>query len=103
MWPVAQQTPRASLHRSDIHLLNRHSFLPTQPVLKVRVHVPGAYWRGDENRGMLQRIYGTAWRSKQELTAYHDFKAEAARRCTWFCMLAALYQGHGVVAAVTSL
>lgn len=34
---------------------------------------------------MLQRIYGTAWRTKQELSAYYDFKAEAARRC---CMAA---------------
>ncbi|KAK9806451.1 hypothetical protein WJX73_008525 [Symbiochloris irregularis] len=42
--------------------------------------VAGAYWRGDENRAMLQRIYGTAWRSKDELAAYHNFRAEAARR-----------------------
>lgn len=42
--------------------------------------VAGAYWRGDENRAQLQRIYGTAWRSKDELDAYHTLKIEAARR-----------------------
>ncbi len=30
----------------------------------------GAYWRGDENRQQLQRIYGTAWQSKEQLEAY---------------------------------
>ena len=42
--------------------------------------VAGAYWRGDEKRPMLQRIYGTAWSTPEELKAYNDFKAEAARR-----------------------
>jgi threonyl-tRNA synthetase len=42
--------------------------------------VAGAYWRGDENRPMLQRIYGTAWETPEQLKAYNDFKAEAARR-----------------------
>ena len=32
--------------------------------------VAGAYWRGDENREMLQRIYGTAWESQEALDAY---------------------------------
>jgi threonyl-tRNA synthetase len=32
--------------------------------------IAGAYWRGDEHRPMLQRIYGTAWSSKNELDAY---------------------------------
>jgi len=32
--------------------------------------VAGAYWRGDEHNAMLQRIYGTAWADKDELTAY---------------------------------
>lgn len=42
--------------------------------------LPGAYWRGDEKKAQLQRIYGTAWESKEQLQAYKDFKAEAARR-----------------------
>ena len=42
--------------------------------------VAGAYWRGDETKPMLQRIYGTAWETPEQLQAYIDFKAEAARR-----------------------
>ena len=40
----------------------------------------GAYWRGDENRAQLQRIYGTAWETKEQLKAYQQLKVEAARR-----------------------
>ncbi|GAB2215080.1 hypothetical protein Droror1_Dr00019454 [Drosera rotundifolia] len=42
--------------------------------------VAGAYWRGDEKRPMLQRIYGTAWESEEQLKAYLHFKEEAKRR-----------------------
>lgn len=42
--------------------------------------VAGAYWRGDEKRPMLQRIYGTAWKSHEQLMAYKLMKEEAARR-----------------------
>eukprot|EP00882_Tetradesmus_deserticola_P004468 GHRQ01004713.1.p1 GENE.GHRQ01004713.1~~GHRQ01004713.1.p1 ORF type:complete len:546 (+),score=257.60 GHRQ01004713.1:249-1886(+) len=42
--------------------------------------VAGAYWRGDEKNAMLQRIYGTAWESAEQLAAYQALKAEAARR-----------------------
>ncbi|GIV99384.1 threonine--tRNA ligase [Roseiflexus sp.] len=42
--------------------------------------VAGAYWRGDSNRPMLQRIYGTAWNSKEELDAYLHRLEEAKRR-----------------------
>jgi len=34
------------------------------------LNVAGAYWRGDENRPMLQRIYGTAWQTTDELENY---------------------------------
>jgi threonyl-tRNA synthetase len=40
----------------------------------------GAYWRGDSNNVMLQRIYGTAWRSKEELDAYLHMLEEAEKR-----------------------
>lgn len=40
----------------------------------------GAYWRGDENREQLQRIYGTAWASKKDLTAYLERVEEAEKR-----------------------
>ena len=42
--------------------------------------VAGAYWRGDENRPMLQRIYGTAWENRKELKAYLERIEEAERR-----------------------
>jgi threonyl-tRNA synthetase len=42
--------------------------------------VAGAYWRGDEKRPMLQRIYGTAWESEEQLAAYLHRLEEAARR-----------------------
>ncbi|MCA9832484.1 MAG: threonine--tRNA ligase [Thermomicrobiales bacterium] len=42
--------------------------------------VAGAYWRGDENRPMLQRIYGTAFNSKEELDDYLHKLEEAAKR-----------------------
>ncbi len=42
--------------------------------------VAGAYWRGDEHKPMLQRIYGTAFRTQQELDDYLAFLEEAAKR-----------------------
>lgn len=42
--------------------------------------IAGAYWRGDEKRAMLQRIYGTAWFSQEELDQYLWRLEEAARR-----------------------
>jgi threonyl-tRNA synthetase len=42
--------------------------------------VAGAYWRGDERNPMLQRIYGTAWRSKDELQKYLKMLEEARQR-----------------------
>ena len=44
------------------------------------LHTAGAYWRGDENRPMLQRIYGTAFESQEELAAHLERLAEAERR-----------------------
>ena len=42
--------------------------------------VSGAYWRGDSNNEMLQRIYGTCWSSKQELEEYLNRLEEAEKR-----------------------
>src|SRR5262245_11639556 len=44
------------------------------------MRVAGAYWRGDEKRPMLQRIYGTAWESQAALDAYLHQLEEAERR-----------------------
>ena len=42
--------------------------------------VAGAYWRGDENNAQLQRIYGTAWETPEQLAEYRRRKQEALRR-----------------------
>ena len=42
--------------------------------------VSGAYWRGDSNNQMLQRIYGTAWGSESELKAHLKYLEEAEKR-----------------------
>jgi threonyl-tRNA synthetase len=44
------------------------------------MRVAGAYWRGDEHRPMLQRLYGTAWFTQAELDAYLERLEEAKRR-----------------------
>ena len=40
----------------------------------------GAYWRGDENRDVLQRIYGTAFFDKKDLSKYLNALEEAKKR-----------------------
>lgn len=42
--------------------------------------VAGAYWRGDSNRAQLQRIYGTAWETPEQLAEYQRRREEAKRR-----------------------
>ncbi|MCH8240882.1 MAG: threonine--tRNA ligase, partial [Proteobacteria bacterium] len=42
--------------------------------------IAGAYWRGDSNNPMLQRIYGTAWASEKDLKAYLTMLEEAEKR-----------------------
>jgi len=42
--------------------------------------VAGAYWRGDEKNPQLQRIYGTAWKTKEELDRYLQMLEEAKKR-----------------------
>lgn len=42
--------------------------------------VAGAYWRGDEKRAQLQRIYGTAWETPEQLQEYKRRREEAKRR-----------------------
>ena len=49
------------------------------PAMKL-LSVAGAYWRGDEKRPMLQRIYGTAFESEAELTGHLERLEEAERR-----------------------
>lgn len=44
------------------------------------LNVAGAYWRGDEKRPMLQRIYGTAWETPKELREHLNWLAEIEKR-----------------------
>ncbi|GHF51952.1 threonine--tRNA ligase [Streptomyces morookaense] len=62
--------------------LCRGPHLPTTRVIPAfkLMRNAAAYWRGSEKNPMLQRIYGTAWPSKDELKAHLEFLAEAERR-----------------------
>lgn len=62
--------------------LCRGPHVPSTGKLKVfkLMKVAGAYWRGDSNNEMLQRIYGTAWASKDDLKAYLTRLEEAEKR-----------------------
>jgi threonyl-tRNA synthetase len=72
-----------SLYRQDDFIdLCRGPHVPSTgkiPAFKL-TKVAGAYWRGDSNNEMLQRIYGTAWASKKELKAYLHRIEEAEKR-----------------------
>ncbi|MFJ8930987.1 threonine--tRNA ligase [Streptomyces sp. NPDC102364] len=62
--------------------LCRGPHLPTTRVIPAfkLMRSAAAYWRGSEKNPQLQRIYGTAWPSKDELKAYLEFLAEAEKR-----------------------
>ncbi len=66
----------------DFTDLCRGPHLPSTGRIKAfkLLSVAGAYWRGDERRPMLQRIYGTAFPSKKELDEYLKFREEAEKR-----------------------
>lgn len=72
-----------SLYRQgDFIDLCRGPHVPSTGKLKVfkLMKVAGAYWRGDSNNEMLQRIYGTAFASKEDLAAYLHMLEEAEKR-----------------------
>lgn len=72
-----------SLYRQgDFVDLCRGPHVPSTGKLKVHrlMKVAGAYWRGDSKNEMLQRIYGTAWSTKDELKAYLTMLEEAEKR-----------------------
>ncbi|MDB0566904.1 threonine--tRNA ligase [Ralstonia solanacearum] len=62
--------------------LCRGPHVPSTGKLKVfkLMKVAGAYWRGDSNNEMLQRIYGTAWAKKEDQEAYLHMLEEAEKR-----------------------
>jgi threonyl-tRNA synthetase len=59
------------------HIDNTGELIPDAIELE---SVAGAYWRGDETKAQLQRIYGTAWQSAEQLTEYKRRKEEAQKR-----------------------
>lgn len=59
-------------HVNDIKKLNPDAFTLT--------HLAGAYWRGDEKNTMLTRIYGAAFKTKEELEKYLEQQEEAKKR-----------------------
>jgi threonyl-tRNA synthetase len=72
-----------SLYREgDFVDLCRGPHVPSTGKLKVfkLMKVAGAYWRGDSNNEMLQRIYGTAWATKEDQDAYLLMLEEAEKR-----------------------
>ena len=74
---------QVSLYRQgDFVDLCRGPHLPSTSFCKAfkLTSIAGAYWRGDENRKMLQRIYGTAFTDKKELEEYLARLEEAKRR-----------------------
>jgi len=68
--------------QGDFVDLCRGPHLPTTGRLRhfKLLSLAGAYWKGDETRPMLQRIYGTAFDKEEELSAYLHFLREAERR-----------------------
>lgn len=68
--------------QGDFIDLCRGPHVPSTSKLKAfkLMKVAGAYWRGDSNNEMLQRIYGTAWRNKDELKEYLHMLEEAEKR-----------------------
>src|SRR5205814_1981364 len=62
--------------------LCRGPHVPSTGLLKAfkLTKVSGAYWRGDSNNEMLQRVYGTAWKDKKSLDEYLKNIEEAEKR-----------------------
>ena len=79
-----EEIPEISIYQQDQfidlcrgpHVVNTGKINPDAVKL---LNVAGAYWRGDEKRPMLQRIYGTAWESADDLEQYL-WKLEEARK-----------------------
>jgi len=69
-------------HQGSFEDLCRGPHVPSTGKLKYfkLMKVAGAYWRGDHRNEMLQRIYGTAWASKEELQQYLTMLEEAEKR-----------------------
>jgi len=79
------EAPKLSIYQSgsftDLcrgpHVSNTREISPDGVKL---LNVAGAYWRGDERRPMLQRVYGTAWKSKKQLKEHLRWLEEIEKR-----------------------
>ncbi len=79
------EKPEISIYTSDTfvdlcrgpHVDNTAKINPSAFKL---MNIAGAYWRGDEHNPQLQRVYGTAWKTKDELNQYLQMLEEAKRR-----------------------
>jgi len=79
---IPSDQPISLYREGDFIDLCRGPHVPSTGKLKVfkLMKVAGAYWRGDSNNEMLQRIYGTAWARKDDLDAYLFRLEEAEKR-----------------------
>ncbi|MBP9742145.1 MAG: threonine--tRNA ligase [Burkholderiales bacterium] len=79
---IAEDQTISLYSQGDFTDLCRGPHVPSTSKLKAfkLTKVAGAYWRGDSNNEMLQRIYGTAWRTKEELKNYLTMMEEAEKR-----------------------
>ena len=79
---IPGEEPLSFYKQGDFIDLCRGPHVPSTGKLKAfkLTKVAGAYWRGDSNNAMLQRIYGTAWANKKDLQAYITRLEEAAKR-----------------------
>jgi len=82
--PLAEK-PEISIYQSDTFTdLCRGPHVETtrqiNPAAIKLMSIAGAYWRGDEHNKMLTRLYGTAWKTAQELEEYLAMLEEAKRR-----------------------
>jgi threonyl-tRNA synthetase len=79
---IPSNEPLSLYREGDFIDLCRGPHVPSTGKLKVfkLMKVAGAYWRGDSKNEMLQRIYGTAWATKEEQDAYLHMLEEAEKR-----------------------
>ncbi len=79
---IPSDEPITLYREGDFVDLCRGPHVPSTGRLKVfkLMKLAGAYWRGDSNNEMLQRIYGTAWARKDEQDAYLHMLEEAEKR-----------------------
>ena len=79
---IPSNEPLSLYREGDFIDLCRGPHVPSTGKLKVfkLMKVAGAYWRGDSKNEMLQRIYGTAWATKEEQEAYLHMLEEAEKR-----------------------